>query len=933
MASTADYTGPETALREAARLGLPADFTHAVSDEARAVRGSVVSEVCSDSSPTAGSTPISIVGAVIKGDLSLAAKQVQRAIEFVGCTFDSAINLEGAKVQGIKFSHCQLVEFQAAHAVFSGSLRFEAECVVTGPLSIVDAVIGNDLTFERSKIAAQPTVLDATRVRVEGSVNFGKDAHLTGQVILLDAVIKGALVLEGSRFENPHQMALNASRVFIGSTLQIGKRFRSEGELRFQQAEVRGSVELDDAFFKNENGVALYLNAAQIKGPILVRGGVQCAGEFALRYASLGATLEVEGASFENPNGVALSLNRTAVAGGLMFRRGFRALGELSFSEARITTGLAFEDVQLENGRGVAVRADGLSVGGSLTFRHGGRVNGTLRMVAARIGSALEIENITISNVGGACIEAYGLTTDGPISFRPGFRCMGEIRLNSAKLGGDLELIGVDFANRGGVALRGDGLTTKGAIRCATGAAVHGTIRLNHATIGTTMDISETILDAPGAACIEANNAKIGNVLLNKGLQAMGRVSFMNARISGMLECSEVYLKSSGRVAFDAEGADVGQAALFVKSFITGELRLMDAHVETVLECRESTFENGGGACINASRLKAGGRVSVRLSASAKGDLTFVGAKFGGEVEFTGGPAETVGLVSLNLSGIQAASSARLGGLFCRSIRIARAKIEGDLDCTGVLFLGSDLNSFIGSGMVVKGAFVWRRITRPQGHVDLTGAKVGQLNDDEISWPKPGFLWISNFTYESLSEDSPADRRRLDWLRRQARFTRQPYEQASKALRQIGRTSEARAVGVAQRRDERAADVLAPGARAWNVFLDLTIGHGHQIWKALIWAAAFVLIGAATFRLADRQLHIISPVDHNKASLYHFSPLVYSLDVFLPAVDLYQEKNFTIVPAARWQGVFLFWCWIEILAGWLLTTVVLAGLTGLVKKE
>jgi hypothetical protein len=275
----------------------------------------------------------------------------------------------------------------------------------------------------------------------------------------------------------------------------------------------------------------------------------------------------------------------------------------------------------------------------------------------------------------------------------------------------------------------------------------------------------------------------------------------------------------------------------------------MDTHIETELECRDSTFDNGGGACINASRLKVGGRVSIRLSASAKGDLTFVGAKLGREVEFTGGPAETVGLVSLTLSGIQAASSVRLGGLFCRSIRIARAKIEGDLDCTGVLLVGSDLNSFIGNGMVVKGALVWRRINRPQGHLDLTGAKVGQLNDDEISWPKPGFLSISNFTYESLSEDSPADRRRLDWLRRQGRFTSSLTSKPFKALRQIGRTSEARAVGVAQRRDERAADVLAPGARAWNVFLDLTIGHGHQIWKALIWAAAFVLIGAATFQV------------------------------------------------------------------------------------
>jgi hypothetical protein len=58
-----------------------------------------------------------------------------------------------------------------------------------------------------------------------------------------------------------------------------------------------------------------------------------------------------------------------------------------------------------------------------------------------------------------------------------------------------------------------------------------------------------------------------------------------------------------------------------------------------------------------------------------------------------------------------------------------------------------------------------------------------------------------------------------------------------------------------------------------------------------------------------------------------FHAVAYTLDVLLPIVDLGQQS--------AWQatGAALRWSWVLIGAGWVLTTAVVAGLTGLFKRD
>ena len=64
-----------------------------------------------------------------------------------------------------------------------------------------------------------------------------------------------------------------------------------------------------------------------------------------------------------------------------------------------------------------------------------------------------------------------------------------------------------------------------------------------------------------------------------------------------------------------------------------------------------------------------------------------------------------------------------------------------------------------------------------------------------------------------------------------------------------------------------------------------------------------------------------------------FSPVVYSLDNFLPIINLGEKDHWMPNPHEGGLGGFLrVYLWIHIALGWLLTTLFVAGLTPIVRS-
>ena len=64
-----------------------------------------------------------------------------------------------------------------------------------------------------------------------------------------------------------------------------------------------------------------------------------------------------------------------------------------------------------------------------------------------------------------------------------------------------------------------------------------------------------------------------------------------------------------------------------------------------------------------------------------------------------------------------------------------------------------------------------------------------------------------------------------------------------------------------------------------------------------------------------------------------FNALMYSIDVFIPIVDLRQESYWLPRYVEKQGWTYVIYMWFHIAFGWILTTLGVVGLTGIVKKE
>jgi hypothetical protein len=289
------------------------------------------------------------------------------------------------------------------------------------------------------------------------------------------------------------------------------------------------------------------------------------------------------------------------------------------------------------------------------------------------------------------------------------------------------------------------------------------------------------------------------------------------------------------------------------------------------------------------------------------------------------------------------------------------ARIGGAFVAFGVKFLGkpAEPHGFSAVGTRLEGGLAWQNVELRNGAtLDLHNASANMLLDDESSWPKPGNLVIEGFTYNDFDR-SPSDAgSRLRWIGLESGphpawltsssrgFRPQPYEQLAKVLRARGDEEGATTVLIALE-DARYASAGLIG-RATGAFLKWTIGYGHRPLLTIMWSLAIVLVGWAMVSVGMRADVMRAtwpennPSDRDK-TYERLSPILYSLDLFLPFVNLHQEHYWWPDADARGEcvifgrsiqcdgAVLRRYFWIQIVAGWLLSAIFVAGVTGLIR--
>lgn len=190
----------------------------------------------------------------------------------------------------------------------------------------------------------------------------------------------------------------------------------------------------------------------------------------------------------------------------------------------------------------------------------------------------------------------------------------------------------------------------------------------------------------------------------------------------------------------------------------------------------------------------------------------------------------------------------------------------------------------------------------------LRSAHLVRLRDDPARWPDD--LALDGSTYGDLEPHLPA-RDRLRWLDRESGgFQSQPFEQLAAWYTAAGMPAEARRVLHAKERRHRGTKPLS--GRLWGFLQDVTVAYGYRPWRAMLWLLGLLTVGSVTYGIAPPP-----PLVPGQAP--HFNPVVYTLDLLLPVVDLGQKHAYNPAGAEQWLSYAL------IASGWILVTTIAAG--------
>ena len=396
---------------------------------------------------------------------------------------------------------------------------------------------------------------------------------------------------------------------------------------------------------------------------------------------------------------------------------------------------------------------------------------------------------------------------------------------------------------------------------------------------------------------------------LVSGADSLTRFSLYGARILGDLDLANARLQTS---------------LLFEHCVFDGDLLLTEATTRSV-RLRGCHLSH-----LDAARITLDGELEVAGCRLDK--LSLYGARTG-DVEISGSTFTSPSV------GVQGDLAAVDGAFYCHDavlhgqLRLPGARVKGYVELDGSTIGGGVLarNLDVDNGMYCRPGFTAdRAMCTVEGDFDLRGARikrelrldaarltvldlrqaqVDSLWDDPAHWPRETRL--GGLRYEDLAPRLPSPAR-LDWLSRdRTGYQPQPYEQLAAHYRRIGHDEDARRVLLHKQRERRAT--LAPPGRVWGLIQDLLVGYGYRPWLAGLWILMPLAAGTVFFA--------VTPPPAVRADPPAFSAPAYTLDLLLPVVNLGQEAAWS--PHGPGQTI----AYGLIIAGWILATAVIAGIT------
>ena len=532
----------------------------------------------------------------------------------------------------------------------------------------------------------------------------------------------------------------------------------------------------------------------------------------------------------------------------------------------------------------------------------------------AHLGGQLNLDGASLTNTDGTALNAENLTVDQGISCY-GITADGEVCLRGARIGGELNLDGAALTNPGAMALSAGGLATDQGMSCGYGFTATGEIGLDGAHIRGELTFTAATITNSDRTALSAVGITVDQGMSCGGFTANGEVCLRAARIGSELDLDLATLTNADGTALSAGNAAIGHNMSCCAFTATGEIDLNGASIGGELNLDGATLTSPGRTALSAGNATIGHNI-YGDGLTATGEIDLDGVHIGGQLNLNHATLTNPGEAALFAEGLTVSHSMSCDSGFAATglIALEGANIGGKLDMTGASISNPDETALHLEAADIKMLRLPKR--SPDGGIDLTNARVGVLDDDQEGWPAVLYLW--GFTYDSFENDGISARARLQWLKRNpGRFSPQLYDQLAATYRRAGDDPAARKVAIAKQwRRRRARNPL-------NWLWYATVGYGYRTWLAGIWLASFAGLGTWVFSSAY-PAHMTALSTHPPT----FHAAAYALDLLLPVIGLGQKS--------AWQpqgSAMLYWSWALTAAGWVLTTAVVAGLTGILKRD
>lgn len=443
---------------------------------------------------------------------------------------------------------------------------------------------------------------------------------------------------------------------------------------------------------------------------------------------------------------------------------------------------------------------------------------------------------------------------------------------------------------------------------------------------------------------------------------------------------TNLWLDDSFVPGLDLSGASVG-----------GQLSLMRAKI-AYLPGRTHGMRQGRAAFLQKCRV--GGAVLFN-NAQFDGEANLEGIDLCDRLNCSGTHFRNSEGRALRLDGSQIAENADFSRLVATgSTELNNAQIGGHLKLNNATFekpLGTALS--VTHSKIKREFVLWSTGFTLSGKMDVTATSVGSLKDNLALWPNRGDLKLDGFRYQRI-EGSIRAKERLPWLTKgdtwHRQFFPQPYKQLAKVLDDMGHESDAREVlytlsrklseqrctelrrEIAEVRQSAprmglaiAKRLLLSGEHLSGALLRWVVGYGYKPFRSLaaltgLIAACWIMtIGTwhagdfapnssivlaspewAAYNTADKIPEPPNPAGHWSDHTIpgrdweSFHSLAYAADVVIPIIDFGQTEAWAPSKERGWWGTSLWWLrWIFTTAGWIVTALGAAALTGIIRRE